>query len=128
MQAVRYDYYMITTPATWIDAQIYCRNKYKDLATVQTDDDWQRLNTEAASKGLTTTGWIGLYLNVKDWYWSYQTQLMNFSESNWGLGQPDNAGGDEACGAINSSGYWGDYPCSESLPSICYDSKPTFAF
>lgn len=126
--SLRHEYYAITTPLTWADAKTYCRSKYVDLATVTTNDDWQRLSTEAANKGLTTSGWIGLYLDVKDWYWSYKIQVMNFSLTYWGSGQPDNAGGQEACAEIDANGYWYDSPCKDLKPFICYDGKPTSVF
>ncbi|XP_017316426.1 macrophage mannose receptor 1 [Ictalurus punctatus] len=123
LQVVRHDYHLITTPATWTDAQTYCRNNYVDLATVQTDDDWERLNAEAERKGLTTNGWVGMYLNVVLWYWSYKNVLIDFSVTNWAPGQPDNAGGDQSCCAVDSNGYWLDYACTEVKPTICYDAN-----
>lgn len=95
---------------------------------MQSVDDWQRLNAEAESKGLPTTGWVGLYINVVAWYWSSLNQVLVYNLSNWGPGQPDNAGGIESCVAIHPNGYWDDCPCMDLKPVICYTSKPTFAF
>lgn len=98
------------------------------MATVQTDDDWKRLSAEAARKGLAVTGWVGLYDRVKSWSWFGMGPMWNFSLINWAPGQPDNANGNESCGAMNPDGYWADYPCADLKPFICYNGKPTFGF
>lgn len=95
---------------------------------MQTDDDWYRLNEEAASKGLATTGWVGLYLDVVDWYWSSLTVMVLSPPSFWGPGQPDNAGGQQSCVSVNSNGYWEDWSCLDLKPVICFDGKPTSEF
>lgn len=123
-QIVHHDYYMITTPSTWYDALRYCKTKHRDLAFMETDDDWERLNAEAKIMGLPTTGWVGLYDRVSTWYWTYP-ETFNTSLATWGNGQPDNAGGNELCVAINPSGYWEDYNCTYLKSFICYNGKPT---
>lgn len=115
---------MITIPSTWADAHTYCQSKYLNLATVQTSEDWYRLNAAAESKGLAATGWVGMHINVKDWYWSNTVVYLLNTTSFWGPGQPDNSGGREECCAIDSSGYWADYPCRNLKPFICFTGKP----
>lgn len=95
---------------------------------MQTDDDWERFNIEAESKGVPATGWIGLYNNVNTWYLVNNGIGVYISRSFWAPGQPDNAGGNQACGAINASGYWLDYYCGDQKPFICYDGKLTSRF
>ncbi|KAK3523082.1 hypothetical protein QTP86_012918 [Hemibagrus guttatus] len=122
MQTFRHDYYMITTPSTWADANAYCKSKYLNLATVRTDDDWYRLNAAAESKGLAATGWVGLFLDVYDWYWSNTVVYLMTTASYWAPGQPDNLGGNEECCAIDSTGSWADYPCTDLKPFICFNA------
>ncbi|KAK3507331.1 hypothetical protein QTP70_014461, partial [Hemibagrus guttatus] len=122
MQTFRHDYYMITTPSTWADANAYCKSKYLNLATVRTDDDWYRLNAAAESKGLEATGWVGLFLDVYDWYWSNTVVYLMTTASYWAPGQPDNLGGNEECCAIDSTGSWADYPCTDLKPFICFNA------
>ncbi|GAA6086684.1 macrophage mannose receptor 1 [Tachysurus ichikawai] len=119
-QTIRHEYFMITIPSTWADAHTYCQSKYLNLATVQTSEDWYRLNAAAESKGLAATGWVGMHINVKDWYWSNTVVYLLNTTSFWGPGQPDNSGGREECCAIDSSGYWADYPCRNLKPFICF--------
>lgn len=95
---------------------------------MQTDDDWERFNIEAESKGVPATGWIGLYNNVNTWYLVNNGIGVYISRSFWAPGQPDNAGGNQACVAINASGYWLDYYCGDQKPFICYDGKLTSRF
>ena len=60
---------------------------------------------------------------------------LNGSYSAWGAGQPDNAAGDELCGAANhslvhkASGAWGwsDEPCQARLVHMCEVSRPATA-
>ncbi|KAF5902208.1 macrophage mannose receptor 1-like isoform X6, partial [Clarias magur] len=121
-QIARHDYYLITTPSTWLNALLYCKTNHMDLAFVESKDDWVRLNAEAERKGLPTTGWIGLNDEVNSWRWSYPV-VFNTGLAKWGDGQPDNAGGNELCVAINSSGYWEDYNCTYLKKSfICYNA------
>lgn len=124
MQNFRHEYFMITTPSTWADANAYCKSNYLNLATVQTDDDWYRLNVAAESKGLAATGWVGLFLVVTDWYWSNKVIYLMNTATFWAPGQPDNLGGNEACCAIDSTGSWADYPCTDLKPFICFNGKP----
>ncbi|XP_017316548.1 macrophage mannose receptor 1 [Ictalurus punctatus] len=126
LQDDRHQYYLIKNLATWSDAQSYCKSNYDNLATVQTDDDWERFNIEAESKGVPATGWIGLYNNVNTWYLINNGIGVYISRSFWAPGQPDNAGGNQACGAINASGYWLDYYCGDQKPFICYDAIQGF--
>lgn len=111
---------------TWKDAETYCQTNDLNLAVVQTDDDWYRLNAAAESKGLTATGWIGLYQNIYDWYWSSNGVFwMNPGFiTYWEPGQPDNLGGIEYCCTIDSSGFWADNPCTDLKPFICFEGKP----
>ncbi|KAM9449810.1 putative C-type lectin domain family 20 member A [Clarias gariepinus] len=121
LQAVSNDYVLITKPSTWSNAQLYCRAHYLDLATVQTNYDWQKLDAEAARNALTTTGWIGLYNRYNEWYWTCAT--CTYLLSHFAPGQPDNAGGNQTCVAINSNGYWEDYACTDLKPFICYNAS-----
>ncbi|KAF5904656.1 macrophage mannose receptor 1-like isoform X6, partial [Clarias magur] len=107
---------------TWSVAQNYCREISTDLAVILNQTDWLRLNKVAASKGLTTPAWVGLYNDVNGWRWSlYDLPLKNTTYSNWLSGQPDNYAGIESCAVIASYGVWGDFDCTLLKPFICYN-------
>ncbi|XP_053533589.1 putative C-type lectin domain family 20 member A [Ictalurus punctatus] len=111
------------TLVTWPDAQSYCRVMYTDLATILSDTDWLRFEKEAASKRLTTFAWVGLYNDINSWRWSLNDLPLNVSYTNWYTGQPDNAGGKEACGLIVYYKTWWDIPCTQLRPFICYNAN-----
>ncbi|XP_053086696.1 C-type mannose receptor 2-like [Pangasianodon hypophthalmus] len=110
---------------SWSVAQNYCRVMYTDLATILSDTDWLRLKKEGANKGLATSAWIGLYSDINNWRWSLNDlPLKNVTFANWKPGEPNNYVGKESCGIIMSIyGYWGDTPCAELRPFICYNAS-----
>ncbi|XP_053533565.1 putative C-type lectin domain family 20 member A [Ictalurus punctatus] len=115
------------TPVTWPVAQNYCRVMYTDLATILSDTDWLRFEKEAASKGLTTFAWVGLYNDFNSWRWSLNDlPLTSVTYTYWASGQPDNRLGKQACVLIGDAyGYigWIDRSCTELFPFICYNAN-----
>ncbi|XP_015224515.1 PREDICTED: macrophage mannose receptor 1-like, partial [Cyprinodon variegatus] len=110
----------------WTEARSYCRQKYRDLATIEDMEDMRTLNDMAASMGKNIRfqeAWIGLHHDVNTWRWSmsdsdfYQHQESEFRS--WAAGEPDNYGGQEYCGAMNFDGYWADKSCSNNQSTIC---------
>ncbi|XP_052417775.1 putative C-type lectin domain family 20 member A [Carassius gibelio] len=106
---------------TWEDAQNYCRTHHIDLATVQSNENWTRLQEAADEKQFSGFAWIGLYNDINSWRWSYNEESLVFK--NWGLGQPDNYGLGEECVAIFDNGAWFDFYCSDSRYFVCYDGS-----
>ncbi|XP_058241064.1 putative C-type lectin domain family 20 member A [Hemibagrus wyckioides] len=124
VRTVHHKYYLIKASATWSSAQSYCREKYTDLATVVTDEDWVRLKNETASKGLTSHAWIGLYNDLNSWRWSLnELPLKTVTYSKWNPGDPNNYYGRESCDIINGNGAWEDVPCTDLRPFICYNAN-----
>ncbi|KAF4071329.1 hypothetical protein AMELA_G00271940 [Ameiurus melas] len=112
------------TAVTWPVAQNYCRVIYTDLATILSDTDWLLFEKEAASKGLTTSAWVGLYNDVNSWRWSLNNlPLKDVPYTNWSSGQPDYSGGKEACGLIGYYNSWWDEQCTLLRPFICYNAS-----
>lgn len=125
LQPVTHQYYVIMTRATWKNAQIYCRDKFTDLATVESELDWLSLNTAVAKEGLTDVAWTGLYNDINSWRWSLN-DVRDFVFQMWQPGQPDNNGGHNACGSMGTGGYWWDFDCTKGYPSICFNGELTF--
>ncbi|XP_053533567.1 putative C-type lectin domain family 20 member A isoform X2 [Ictalurus punctatus] len=112
------------TPVTWPVAQNYCRVMYTDLATILSDTDWLRFEKEAASKGLATSAWVGLYNDINSWRWSLNhLPLKNVTYTKWRTGQPDNRLGKQACVLIGYYNSWWDEPCTQLRPFICYNAN-----
>ena len=98
---------------TWTEAQSYCRKHHTDLASVRTAAENQKVDNVIPAGA----AWIGLFRD--SWKWS---DGSNSSFRYWAPGQPDNAGGKDACVAadLGNDGKWYDDPCDLERPSICY--------
>ncbi len=104
---------------TWGNAQKYCRTHHIDLATVQSNENWTRLQEAADEQLFSGFAWIGLYNDINSWRWSYNEESLVFKS--WGLGEPNNYG--EECAAIFSNGAWFDLYCTDSRYFVCYDGE-----
>ncbi|XP_046698606.1 macrophage mannose receptor 1-like [Silurus meridionalis] len=121
---IPHKYDLIMTKMSWADAQIYCREKYTDIATVVSNADSRRLNKEAASKGLATPAWVGLYDDIKSWRWSLNNLLLlDVGYTSWSSGQPNNALSLESCVAVGANGNWYDTACYFVRAIVCYNAN-----
>ncbi|XP_034737972.1 macrophage mannose receptor 1-like [Etheostoma cragini] len=64
--------------------------------------------------------WIGLQ---RDWRWSQSG--VEFRDSNWYPGEPDNRNNQENCVWMYSVGRWSDNSCASNSNFICYDENKT---
>uniref|UniRef100_A0A8C2CZE7 C-type lectin domain-containing protein n=1 Tax=Cyprinus carpio TaxID=7962 RepID=A0A8C2CZE7_CYPCA len=108
-----YRFVLIEEPKTWPEAQSYCREKYTDLVTVQSDADRARLKEAANAVNFSSVAWISFYKDP--WLWSYQNTVE------WESGQPDNMNGTEKCATADTDGLMADDTCSTRLP-FYYDA------
>ncbi|XP_034721814.1 L-selectin-like, partial [Etheostoma cragini] len=98
---------------TWKEAQEYCRTYHTDLATVSNQGDMKRLQQ------LNQSGaWIGLQ---RDWHWSQSG--VEFRDSNWSSGEPNNQYNKENCVQMYNDGKWNDIHCAYYYKCICYDEN-----
>ncbi|XP_044038979.1 C-type mannose receptor 2-like [Siniperca chuatsi] len=122
-----HQYHFIGTTLPWLKAQMYCRERYTDLATVFNIEDVNRLVNTAqdATGGFTGEAWIGLHNNLnslRTWEWSDKSDS---TYQYWKEGQPDNVGGKQDCTAtdLGNAGLWSDEQCSKELVFICYGAN-----
>ncbi|KAG9259973.1 C-type lectin lectoxin-Thr1-like, partial [Astyanax mexicanus] len=120
--SVSRQYHLITDKKSWTDAQTYCRNNYKDLATAENDLDFGRIQREAQRLGFTSEAWVGLFNDINSWRCS-RDEVPLGSWTNWGADQPNNANAVDECVTMKGDGGWYDLPCSTSYAFICYDEK-----
>lgn len=113
-------YYLIQQRKTWSDAQAYCQTYYTDLAIIKTDDNMAQLQNEA-QRQLNTNAWIGMYNDVRSWRWSLGNVPLG-SMLKWAVGEPNNFGGNQTCGAITHIGC-SDVTCSNMFPFVCFDGN-----
>ncbi|XP_052417766.1 macrophage mannose receptor 1-like isoform X1 [Carassius gibelio] len=114
-----YQIVLIQEPKTWTEAQSYCREKYTDLATVQSDEDRAKLKEAANAVNFQSLAWIGFYREV--WHWSYQNTPISYVT--WDTGNPDVPVTDEACVGEKPSGQWGDRYCTDQYNFFCQTDK-----
>ena len=117
----------------WTDAQQYCRDKYTDLATIESMDDISRLKADFSY----SWAWIGLSddpkswktsmgIDSNSWRWSTTGETSKTGFQMWDSTQPDYKLGKETCGVIDDRGRWFDWDCSATKYFICYNGKSCF--
>ncbi|KAK6466250.1 hypothetical protein HHUSO_G36581 [Huso huso] len=92
---------------SWSEAQSYCRERYTDLVTVDSQDEAELLFT--AEHSLNDAAWIGLYRDTQNWQWSNSDDVIY---TNWRA--------DLFCASVNSQGEWDDLVCSEKKAFMCF--------
>uniref|UniRef100_A0A3B1JWF9 C-type lectin domain-containing protein n=1 Tax=Astyanax mexicanus TaxID=7994 RepID=A0A3B1JWF9_ASTMX len=119
-------YYLVTEPKTWVQAQSYCRQKYTDLATVDSMAEMEEL------KGFIPPGnrnvWgifsdsddsVDCGLGFDNWLWSDGSKT---TFRYWHPGQPYSATDDGNCAMVSTSwgGDWDDTACNGVMSFMCY--------
>uniref|UniRef100_A0A8C7X7L8 C-type lectin domain-containing protein n=1 Tax=Oryzias sinensis TaxID=183150 RepID=A0A8C7X7L8_9TELE len=101
----------------WSSAQQYCRQNFKDLATVRNDTDWQRISVKTDSQN----SWIGLYRD-SNIFWS-DGSSFSFNKTRFSLFLWPNYA---QCGFYykpNIDG-WKFELCTNGYAFVCYSFKP----
>ncbi|XP_026013632.1 ladderlectin-like [Astatotilapia calliptera] len=106
---------------TWAQAQRICQSLNANLASVNSNDEYQFIRAVISSasreSGLT---WVGGSDGQQENYW-FWIDGTYFTFTQWCQGEPNNAGGNEHCLMVNSSGSkcWNDGRCDSQYPFIC---------
>ncbi|XP_053085633.1 macrophage mannose receptor 1-like [Pangasianodon hypophthalmus] len=120
-------YHFVNENKTWSEAQIYCRQKYTDLATMNNMQEMKKLN-HTLKKETAERAWIGLQREgTGEWQWSLADQTFyrdGDTYRNWNKGEPNNCKKNEFCVMMSeSNGFWCDVTCNRALPFVCYEGK-----
>ncbi|XP_036452681.1 macrophage mannose receptor 1-like [Colossoma macropomum] len=114
-------FHLVNENKNWTDAQKHCREKFTDLATIESQEEMDTV--KAVLNGKTGNFWIGLKLNDEhdntSWIWS---DGSNSSYRYWITGEP-NFGPREMCVELrHDSAYkWNDVDCHKHTNEfICY--------
>uniref|UniRef100_A0A672P8C8 C-type lectin domain-containing protein n=1 Tax=Sinocyclocheilus grahami TaxID=75366 RepID=A0A672P8C8_SINGR len=118
-----YRFVLIKEPKTWAKAQSYCREKYTDLVTVQSDEDRAKLKEAADAVSFTSVAWIGFYKDP--WRWSHQNTEISYEK--WGFQEPHLPNTNEACAFVNRNGQWSDTSCTELKYFFCQTGKKLYS-
>ncbi|KAI9519480.1 hypothetical protein NQZ68_027661 [Dissostichus eleginoides] len=114
------------------EAQKYCREKYTDLATVDSEKIVKILNNAADLDKMVYPGyyhraWIGLYADRDSWRWSMSNSSFYNNEETvfrrWNDLQPNNYLSSEYCTQTDHDGNWNDDNCAALLMAVCMDVK-----
>ncbi|XP_077324164.1 L-selectin-like [Lithobates pipiens] len=118
--------HLVLTPMSWLNARVYCRNNFTDMAAVLSQQDQKNVATLLSPYTPSTGFWMGLRFNrfKSNWYWS-GTQLWG-GFSYWGSREP-NTPFTNACGMISGAPAqnftWSSKCCGQELPFICYEGS-----
>uniref|UniRef100_A0A3B4T747 C-type lectin domain-containing protein n=1 Tax=Seriola dumerili TaxID=41447 RepID=A0A3B4T747_SERDU len=122
-------FWYVNLRKNWTEAQSYCRMKFIDLATVNNEDDNQRLVTLAlnTTERKSNNTWIGLYDDINCWKWSMEDENIYVDRDTdfftWLNGNPDNEKGKEHCVLYHNTMNLNDVSCKNLQPFICYDGR-----
>ncbi|KAL6491171.1 hypothetical protein MHYP_G00015160 [Metynnis hypsauchen] len=116
-------FYVVNESKNWTEAQNYCREKYTDLVTVESQEEMNALI--AFLNGTAGLSWIGLrqdaQKNNASWIWS---DGSNSSYRYWDTGEPNGGVGDLCVQLLKSPEYkWNDAFCTWPNPFICYKEE-----
>ncbi|XP_028327161.1 macrophage mannose receptor 1-like [Gouania willdenowi] len=124
-------YHYVNMRMSWADAQSYCRDKYKDLATFESMEDIQKLKRPSVA---SAQAWIGLRDDPKSWKetfgnatnswrWSATEKPSFTNYSNWKDGSPKRFREQRYCSLVMVSGDWTEATCSQIREFICFDDS-----
>lgn len=109
------EFVFVNLPMNWSSAQTYCRNNFIDLATIKSDTDNQKVQSQVPSM---YCAWIGLFRDP-NFHWSDGSSVVFTS---WDSVMNPLGSMTVICGVTSSarSGNWKFLPCETKLPSVCY--------
>lgn len=114
-------YILVVGPRTWIDAQTYCRQNYRDLASVRNQADNEEIQRLVLNQTGSAMVWIGLFKD--DYKWSDQSySSFRYWDPSWRMD------GNDDCGLLNyitGRRVWITHPCDHQHPFVCHNGTNT---
>lgn len=109
----------------WADARDFCSDQNLGcLVTINDMDENNCIlgNTAPVFPSLVWLGWVQASGGSEPGDgWGWQCGSSSYVAGNWGatLGEPNNVGGNEDCGAMGGLGAWIDGDCNTPLRWVC---------
>merc|ERR1719215_1960357 len=106
-----YNYEVLTdTGRNWNDARSACQVLLGDLASINSEEEWQFVKGILTSSGVTSGVWLGASDSTTEdtWVW---TDGSPVTYTDWRSSQP-NHDGNCLFTYIGWNWQWGDYPCT----------------
>jgi hypothetical protein len=107
------------TKVTYDEATTYCSSQVIQgqagkIAMITNATDEQIL----LNLNLDYAAWLGAtYVSPGVYQWNDKTSFASYT--NWGAGEPNDAGGLERCLGIHVDGTWNDYICTTGNYIVC---------
>ena len=111
-------YYFSKERKNWSDAEEFCQRRGGHLASVTNEQVNNFLKNNDNLPWTQTERWIGgkRELGNETYVWT-DCSAWDFN-SGWDKGEPDNAGGNQAC-VYFANGKWGDGKCDIAAKFVC---------
>lgn len=114
-------YVLVTEGHTWLEAQTYCREHHRDLASIRNKEEKDDIQLTLKAQNVMNA-WIGLYREP----WAFWSDNSTSTFTNWATGQPDNHLDSEYCGGFSAnSGKWRDTNCEQKSSFFCFKGEDT---
>jgi hypothetical protein len=108
-------------PLPYAEAEAFCQACGETLARLDRDDAaavHSAIQAASGSKRAKLRWWIGLHDRAQEGKFAWLSGATPYT--NWERGEPDNAGCDQDCVAIDvEDGRWNDTHCNEHKPFLC---------
>lgn len=103
-------YFLNPTPNSGIGAQAFAQTYGANLISVESAAENECIMNELNRLGEGGVIWIGFGRDISGNFSWYDQAPVTYT--NWAPGEPNNAGGDEACTQIYPDGQWNDLNCN----------------
>ena len=115
-------YHFGTAYVTWKEGRQFCNERGGYLAEIERYDEENNAIIEYLNaQNLLRDFWIGLKLEDGKWIWNNSGSDTAHRYTNWGTGEPNNAGNNEGCAEIlyRYNWRWNDSNCERKIHVIC---------
>ncbi|XP_052458521.1 putative C-type lectin domain family 20 member A [Carassius gibelio] len=111
------DLTVVQQESTWEEALLYCRQNYKDLATLNSDELMKEARVKS-SAALTDDLWIGLRFIAGHWFWA---NGEDFEYKVWSSGEELQCPAmNQRCAVLNrTSMVWKPVDCEQRFSFLC---------